>query len=247
MDLRRRVVLAIGVLAGTSLHAAADEVAPASAAKIAVLGDSLADGLWGALYRKLYRDKRYSIYRGAKNSVGFGSEDLIDMIEKAFATSPPDAVVMMIGANDRRGIYVDGKLEAAYRSPQWPDAYQRRVERFMDHVASRGAPLVWVLLPVMREDDATRDARQINNLIRAAAESRVNVRLIETWTQMSDEQGNYTAYAKDAKRQSRLLRHTDGVHFSEWGYEIMADAALKELLAASPVLSSITSVKASAP
>jgi uncharacterized protein len=81
---------------------------------IAVLGD----GIWGSLYRRLVRDKRYTVYRGAKNSVGFGSETLIDQIDKAFAAGPTDAIVMMIGANDRRGIYVDGNLAAPYKSPQ---------------------------------------------------------------------------------------------------------------------------------
>jgi len=264
VNLGRRFLLAIGLALGTRSNASANdgrtgpsstgaadaplrEVSPASSAKIAVLGDSLADGIWGALYRKLHRDRRHSVYRGAKNSVGFGGENLIDMIDRAFAGTAADAVVMMIGANDRRGVYVDGKLEAAYRSPQWSDAYRRRVEQFMDQVGVRRVPLVWILLPVMREEDASRDARQINSIIKAASETRPDVHLIETWALMSDEQGNYAAYVKDAKGQSRLLRHSDGVHFSDWGYEMMADAAFNQLLAVSPPLRSMASAKAAAP
>src|SRR5437879_2395417 len=136
---------------------------------IAVLGDSLGDGIWGSLYRQLVRDKRYTVYRGAKNSVGFGGEALIDQIDKAFAAGPTDAIVMMIGANDRRGIYVDGRLEAPYKSPQWADTYRKRVDDFMNAAAKRGVPLVWILLPIMREDDASVDAKQINAIIAAAA------------------------------------------------------------------------------
>src|SRR5258708_12289812 len=132
---------------------------------VAVLGDSLGDGIWGSFYRRLVRDKRYTVYRGAKNSVGFGGETLIDQIDKAFAAGPTDAIVMMIGANDRRGIYVDGNLAAPYKSPQWAETYRHRVDGFMDAAPRRGVPLGWILLPVMPEDDPTLAPSQTNPII----------------------------------------------------------------------------------
>ena len=198
-------------------------------ATIAVLGDSLADGIWGALFRKLVRDKRYTVYRGAKNSVGFGGGDLLDMMDKAFAAGPVDAIVMMVGANDRGGIYVDGKLAAPYRSPQWPDIYRRRVDDFLDSSYGRGVPVVWVLLPVMREADVEADAKRINAIISAAATDRRRVKLLESRPMTVDAEGQYAAYLKDAKGQLRLMRHTDGVHFSDFGYDVIAEAAFAKL------------------
>jgi hypothetical protein len=204
-------------------------VAPAHVT-IAVLGDSLADGVWGGVFRKLFQNKRLTMYRGAKNSVGFGGGDLLDMIDQAFAAGPVDAVIVMIGANDRRGIYLaDGKLAAAYRSPQWPEAYQHRAEIFMDRVLSHNVPLIWILLPVMRDDDAKADAKQMNALVTAAAASRPKVALIETWPMTIDADGTFAAYLKDAKGQSRLVRASDGVHFSDAGYDMIADAVLARL------------------
>jgi hypothetical protein len=210
---------------------------------IATLGDSLGDGMWGSLYRKLVRDKRYTVFRGAKNSVGFGGETLIDQIDKAFAAGPTDAVVMMIGANDRRGIYVDGNLVAPYKSPQWPEAYRKRVDDFMQAVANRGVPLVWILLPVMREDDASADAKQINDIIRAAAEGRKNVALVETWPLTVDGEGHYAAYLKNDKGQSWLARASDGVHFSDAGYDMISEAVFAKLIAMSPSFQLMTSQK----
>jgi hypothetical protein len=210
---------------------------------IAALGDSLGDGIWGSLYRKLVRDKRYTVFRGARNSVGFGGETLIDQIDKAFGSGPPDAIVMMIGANDRRGIYVDGNLAAPYKSPQWAETYRKRVDDFMDAVAKRGVPLVWILLPVMRDDDASVDARQINGIVSAAAEGRSNVALVETWPLTIDGEGHYTAYLKNDKGQSWLARYTDGVHFSDAGYDMISDAAFAKLIAMSPSFQLMTSQK----
>jgi hypothetical protein len=225
---------------------AQDEEAPKAEVKhltIAVLGDSLGDGIWGSFYRRLVRDKRYTVYRGAKNSVGFGGETLIDQIDKAFAAGPTDAIVMMIGANDRRGIYVDGNLAAPYKSPQWAETYRKRVDGFMDAVAKRGVPLVWILLPIMREDDASVDAKQINGIISAAAEGRKNVAVVETWPLTVDGEGHYAAYLKNDKGQSWLARYTDGVHFSDAGYDMISEAAFAKLIAMSPSFQIMTSQK----
>lgn len=213
------------------------EKAPVKAlehATIAVLGDSLADGLWGGLFRQLVRDKRYTIYRGAKNSVGFGGDDLIDMIDAAFAKGKVDAVVMMIGANDRRGIYVGGNLVAPYKSPQWPHAYQARAQKFMDAVVRHNVPLIWVLLPVMQNEGAETDSKQINQLIRQAAADRPGVTLLDSRPITSDPEGNFSAYLKDAKGQPKLVRHTDGVHFSDYGYELITTQIYARLNEISP-------------
>jgi len=100
--------------------AGGDKKASPSKLTIAVIGDSLADGIWGGLYRKLYRDKRFCVHLGAKNSVGFGASDMLEPLDRAFEAGPVDAAIMMIGANDRRGIYgADGKLAGRTSRSPW--------------------------------------------------------------------------------------------------------------------------------
>jgi hypothetical protein len=209
---------------------------------IAVIGDSLADGIWGGLYRKLYRDKRFCVHRGAKNSVGFGASDLLDPLDRAFEAGPVDAVVMMIGANDRRGIYgADGKLAAAYHSPQWPAVYRARVDTFMDSVIAHSVPLVWVLLPVMRDAGWDADCCQINGLISEAADGRALVATLATRPLTLDPDGKYAAYLKDAKGQQRLVRDSDGIHFTDYGYDMIAGRVLAKLNEVSVKIGSETS------
>lgn len=203
-------------------------------ATIAVVGDSLADGMWGGLYRTVQKDKRYTVFRGAKNSVGFTGGDLVDMIERAFAAGDVHALVMMVGANDRRTIFVDGKPRAQLGTSAWYDLYKERVERFMDEAGRRNVPLVWLLLPVMRDQQASRDAETVNAIVTAAAKDRGHVLLVDTLRLTSDEKGAYQAHFADLSGQRRQMRAGDGVHFEQPAYELFADLVLKRLREASP-------------
>ncbi|HRD76550.1 MAG TPA: DUF459 domain-containing protein [Hyphomicrobiaceae bacterium] len=232
-DLSRRVVLA--GIAGAGLLAERTTAAAEPRLTIAVVGDSLADGMWGGLYRMLQRDKRVLIVRGAKNSVGFAASDLTDMLDRAVAQGgKPDAFVMMIGANDRRSFFIDGRPKALFKAPRWIELYTERVGRFMDHAGRHKVPVVWLLLPIMRASDATADAELINDIIVKAAASRPHVRLMPTRSITADDRGVYQAYFKDLKGQVRLMRAGDGVHFTDPAYELMADRVLALLRAASP-------------
>lgn len=201
---------------------------------IAVVGDSLADGMWGGLVRITQKDKRIKLFRGAKNSVGFTGGDLTDMVDRAFAAGETHALVMMIGANDRRSYFIDGKPKALFRTPGWAELYRGRVERFMDHAAKRNVPLVWILLPIMRAADATADAKLINDIVIEAAKTRPNVRLIETASITGDEKGTYLPHFKDLSGTVRPMRLSDGVHFEQPAYELFGDLVLKALKDASP-------------
>jgi uncharacterized protein len=214
----------------------ADSRAQGSSATIAVVGDSLADGMWGGLQRTVHKDKRYKIFRGAKNSIGFTGSDLIDMLDKALAAGETHAVVMMIGANDRRTIFIDGKPKSLFRTPGWVQLYSERVARFMDHAGRKGVPLIWIQLPVMRAKDATADAQLINGIVVEAARSRPHVHLVETASITSDEKGEYVAHFRDLAGTVRAMRTGDGVHFEQAAYELFADIILKKLREASPHL-----------
>ena len=212
---------------------------PPNTATIAIVGDSLADGMWGGLYKILQKDKQYKLYRGAKNSVGFTGAGLTDMIDRAFAAGEPHAIVMMIGANDRRSFFADGKSKALLGTPVWVELYRGRIGGFMDHAGKRNVPLIWILLPIMRAADATRDAELVNGIVIEAAKTRPHVILIETAKLTSDEQGAYAAHFNDLTGQKRLMRSSDGVHLEQPAYELIGDLVLKRLREVSPRFKSI--------
>ncbi len=213
---------------------AESNAAPQAPATIAIIGDSLADGMWGGLYKILQKEKQYKLFRGAKNSVGFTGAGLTDMIDRAFAAGESQALVMMVGANDRRSFFAEGKSKALLGTPAWIELYRGRIGAFMDHAGKRNVPLVWILLPAMRAADATRDAELVNGVIVEAAKTRPHVTLIETATLTVDEKGAYAAYFNDLAGQKRLMRASDGVHFEQPAYELIGDLVMKRLREVSP-------------
>jgi hypothetical protein len=49
-------------------------------------------------------------------------------------------------------------------------------------------------------------------------------------------------YFNDLKGQKRLMRHSDGLHFTEPGYELLSHMVFQRLLEVSPRFRSLTSI-----
>lgn len=226
--------IGVALMLTTPLRAADTKPDSGATATIAVVGDSLADGMWGGLYRLLQHNAKIALVRGARNSVGFTSADLTELIDKAFAAGPAHALIMMIGANDRRTFFIGRQPKAQLGTPEWVALYRGRVDRFMDHATKHDVPLIWILLPVMRDATATRDAKLVNDIVTAAAKGRPNVVLVDTASIASDDKGHYIAHFADLKGQKRRMRASDGVHFEQPAYELIGAGVLEKLARVSP-------------
>ena len=235
--------LFIGWLA-TATYAADNSAAPQTMNyTIAALGDSLGDGLWEGLYRALLKDKRSSVQRIAKRSVGFARSNLIAQIDAALAKGPVQAFTMVIGVNDDdNSFFVNGRPVALFGTEEWKRLYAERVGAFMDRLGQTGSPVIWLLLPAMRQPSADRAAQLVNEIYTQAARERPFIHLVTTRKATGDEQGNYVAYLKDAAGHTRLLRHADGVHFQDAGYLLLAKIVVERLKEVSPEFRTATDV-----
>jgi hypothetical protein len=86
----------------------------------------------------------------------------------------------------------------------------------------------------MRTAEGTAAARLTNDIITQAAQGRAHVTLVPTWNMTADDRGAYMAYFNDLKGRKRLMRHADGLHFTEPGYELLGDVTFNRLLEVSP-------------
>lgn len=195
---------------------------------IVVMGDSLADGLWGSLYRGYVKArKQVVVRRHAVNSAGFTAHSFEHDFEK-IAKEPIDLIVFMVGANDRQRAFAVGNARnwAPFRTDKWFVLYRQNIKQFLGLVQAKKIPLVWVGLPIMRKVDANEDARMMNGIYSELAAEHGNT-YVDIWKTTANKDGEYDPFLEDDKGRKRRFRHDDGVHFTDFGYDHVARYVMK--------------------
>ena len=216
--------------------AAAPSVRPAT---VAFVGDSMADGLWGAMFRRLGKEKclaeRIKLVRNVKNGTGLTRLDQynwIDQVAAAAAQSDVDVFVGSFGVNDRQAIVDASKARTEYGTPEFDAHYESNIVDLVQAGMSHGASVLIMGLPVMLNPVANVDAAVKNKLF-AAAVAQVNsprAVYVAPWSSRSgvDE---YKPYLPDANNIMTLVRASDGVHFTTTGYDRVIKALYPAIMA----------------
>lgn len=194
--------------------------AAAGRLRIGVFGDSMADGLWTALYREMDGQPGVEVIKFSEVSTGLSRYDYVDVQAKTarqIADRPVDAAVVLFGANDAQAIELDGVIHD-FGSDGWKAAYARRVDDLVGLLRGQGVAVYWVGLPKMKRASFDRRMSVINAVL-AERMAALNVPLIETSALTSGPDGDYQAYLTDpATGRPRLMRANDGIHMSMAGY-----------------------------
>ncbi len=208
---------------------------------IAVMGDSLAYGIWRSMYSQLQRDDRFEIVRWTEAATGLARPDFFDWsrsIDELLTQHPVDVAVMTIGLNDMQALYVDGARSYTLGSGEWDREYRARVERIMDRLQVAGVDLFWVGLPIMRS--ATYSANLANaNRIYAAAAAERQVPFIPLWDVTVDADGTYASHLPDRRGRTRKMRDNDGIHFTIDGNNLITAAVLEAMSPHVPMIETV--------
>jgi len=232
----RRGLIGLAATLLAVLPAHAEAPAPLN---IAFVGDSMADGLWGAMFRRLGKDKclreRIGLIRKAKNGTGLTRLDQFNWVEeigKIVEESHPDLVVGSFGINDRQGIVEKDKRATAYPSAAFDTRYQAIVADAIRAGLAQGGSVMIVGLPIMLEDDANADAEAKNKLFQAAVKDVGSDKASFTppWTSGASPEV-YKPYLPNAKNAMVMVRASDGIHFTTAGYDMVMEAIFPSILA----------------
>lgn len=198
---------------------------------IAVFGDGLAQLLSMGLMGELEDHPELAVLHKTQDNSGLVRTDVVDWnqtIRDYFAGSAKiDIGVILIGSNDRQPIISNGESFDAL-SPEWSELYAQRIEAIAQQFAERKIPLLWVGLPVMKSDAASKDATALNELIKEHAE-RFGAAYIDIWEGFADEHGLYSAFGPDINGEIVRLRRSDGVYFTRAGARKLAHFAELEI------------------
>jgi hypothetical protein len=203
---------------------------PEAPLRLAVMGDSLADGLWGAIFRAFLRCPAVTVLRLTAVSDGLARtapEDWLARLPPAGPAGGRDVVVVQLGANDITSIR-RGTGREVFGTEGWKTLYRDRVEALAQGLAAAGAERVfWFGLPVVGQTRLEPDYRTISALQAegAAAGGAVFVD-IHGLTMFGAEGFTLNAEVDGGTRQ---VRATDQVHFTELGYDLVAAAIRADL------------------
>lgn len=202
----------------------AEKPAVAPAYFVAVLGDSLAQMLAQGLSEAFADRPEVAILRKAKENSGLVRDDFYDWTKAAqdllASGEKIDFAVMLIGSNDRQTLRdANGAYEP--RSPQWEEAYARRIETIAAMFRDKKIPLVWVGLPILKSERLSADASAFNEFYRENA-AKAGATYVDIWEAFADDSGQYSANGPDINGQIVRLRASDGIHFTKAGARKLA-------------------------
>ena len=205
---------------------------------VAFVGDSMADGLWGAMFRRLGKDKclqdKIKLIRKAKNGTGLTRLDQyswVDEIGKIVEESHPDLFVGSFGVNDRQSIVEKDRHAVAYPGAAFDTRYQALVEEAIHAATADGASMAIIGLPVMLDEDANADALAKNKIFEAAVKAvgSDKVTYVAPWTSGATPD-KFEPYLPNAKNTMVLVRAPDGIHFTSAGYDMVMEAIYPSIL-----------------
>jgi uncharacterized protein len=160
-----------------------------------------------------------------------GAADVAKPDDKAVDAelSPDDAA-----DNDARPVIAPEKSMRSpngvyqFREEHWVELYTRKIEEMIGVLKSKGVPVLWVGLPVVRGPKATADTLFLDSLYRDAA-GKAGITYVDVWDGFVDEAGRFVQQGPDFEGQIRRLRSYDGVYFSKAGASKLAHYVEREI------------------
>ncbi|MDB5571584.1 MAG: hypothetical protein JWN93_2767 [Hyphomicrobiales bacterium] len=221
---------------------AAAPAAPAKAGApftILVTGDNVGQMLAQGLQEAFADRPNVTVLRKARENTGLVRDDYFDWVKAArdlvSGPQPVNVVVMMIGSNDRQPLR-DGAASVDPRAPRWAELYGARVQAFANVLKEKNVPLIWVGMPVMKNERLSSGLLEQNEIYREAA-SRAGASFVDVWEAFVDDRHQFALYGPDVNGQLTKLRTGDGVHFTRAGARKLAYFVERDLR---PMLDKLT-------
>ena len=195
----------------------------ATATRLMVFGDSMANDLARALERFYAEDPNLVVVNSAVSAAGFvdpGPADLPKAVADAIAAESFDIAVVMAGVNDNQSLDLNGDTVKP-GTPGWRDAYSRRVRSVAAALRTAKLPLVFVGLPPMEAPKLAQVMVGINEIDRLAVFS-AGGEFLDIYERFSGEDGGYTARGPDVNGNVVRMRKDDGIHLSTAGADKLA-------------------------
>ena len=190
---------------------------------VLVIGDFMGAALADGLIAAFASEPGIVIEKRTDGSSGLVRNDHLDWpqtLTTAIGEVKPALVVIMLGANDRQQMVVDGKREK-FQTETWNAEYEKRVAAIIDIAKQQKVPFIWTGLPAFSSPSLSADAATLNNYYRAKSEL-AGGEFVDIWDGFADENGKFIASGSDINGQPVRLRGSDGLSLTKAGKRKLA-------------------------
>lgn len=205
MYLIRSLVVFSGILAAAIF---AGQPARAGQKDMAVVGDSIATGIYYGLRDMMRRENFTSLARYTKGATGLAPQWHYDWIAEAkrIKAKHPGYIIVALGGNDRQDMFV-GKSRLKRFTKEWWAEYEKRVDHFMKIVTAGNTKVFWVSLPTVRRPKMSQDYARLNRVYESLA-AQHDITYIDVYALTAVANGGLSP---------KPLRGADGIHFTSFG------------------------------
>jgi hypothetical protein len=200
------------------------------AKRVLVVGDFLATALAKGLALTYQENPDVVVIDATSGSSGLVRNDYYDWPGKLPSIAEeqnPDAILVLVGGNDRQGIDT-ASGPYALGTDGWRTAYASRVNALAEALRATGKPALWVGLMPVQSSTMSRDYSSFNGIVREQLETK-GIPFIDTWNGFADAEGKFVAVGPDIRGQSVQLRASDGLNFTRAGQRKLAFFVEQEL------------------
>lgn len=194
-----------------------------NAKRILVIGDFVASAVADAL-KKLFTDNRYIIIiNNTMPTSGLIQTDQTSWknnISELINKNKPDAIVMVIGANDNQPIKTPHGIFSTIQ-PEWLNIYKQRITEIAESLHTSGKPWIWMGQPAFGNDNLTQKMKFFNELYKQATEV-AGGHFVDIWSGFINEQGQFSFSGYDTNGKIIRLRTYDGINFTSEGKKKLA-------------------------
>jgi hypothetical protein len=202
---------------------------PSNKLRVAVIGDSLSQGLGPAIERWMNPSVVRVLPLG-RPSTGLSREDYFNWqagMRQIVEEFRPDLVFVLLGSNDGQAQISRDGTAIPVGSVRWLEGYRERAANLLGEATRAGTHVVWVGIPIVRERQRWDFYRRVNDIYRDTASADPFGIYVDAWTPFEGRDGGYTAFVRNDRGDLVEVRAPDGVHFTQTGYSFLARMAIR--------------------
>ena len=185
---------------------------------ILVIGDALAGGLGAGLSRMAEVETGFQVVNRFQEISGIARPEVYDWaagLPNIMEGKQFDAVVVLLGSNDRQEIRSD-TIRYVFNSPEWIKTYKAQTARLLDVLNANKVKVFWVAIPPMGDALYDADMKILAALQKQEVDAKGGV-YVDLRSAFLNPDGTYTDKGPDDTGGVRKLRARDGVTFFKQG------------------------------